>query len=565
MTNFILELNLNGKIKDVNDFFKEKPEFVINIKNQGFEFLSWGDPIKGDNFDKQQCEVCNPVFIINNLYGHYYFLLYNKNSREIILGNSLFSILPIYIVSQNGKIFCSNNALKLAAHIGLNQISKRFILEQILFNYQLFNNSIIEGIKLLSSNHCLVINDNKYTEIKHLNIEKYFASKPIPWRKSLTKMSDLFLERIQTYFPSTAFYISLTGGFDGRTLVSSALKNRMDFSCYSFGSKVSRDINIAQNIADKYGIQYKKLALEKEYAKKHSLPNGMEFIYNSSGNASFSRAHYLYAAKELSKQHNYILTGNFGSEIFRAAHNAGVMFSQNLISLFSKQRFSEIIQTVENSANFSYLNRANFKQEWNELKEELIDLPPFNPEYKSLTQNQRFYVFVFEEVFRKYFGAEMSNQFNYIKNRTPFLDIGFLKEILSTGLAGIHSEFFEHNPLKRYKGQLLYAHIISKAYPPFGKELTDKGYCPDDLINPFGKIKIVRSYIRKRFNKQITNHDPYGVHTSYLTNIESYKKIYINPDLFNKEQFGDNSYHNINEIRAKAISLSYTSQIIADY
>jgi len=103
------------------------------------------------------------------------------------------------------------------------------------------------------------------------------------------------------------------------------------------------------------------------------------------------------------------------------------------------------------------------------IKEDILKLPCYNDSYSKLTKNQKFYVFVFEEVFRKYFGAEIINQFKYIKNRTPFLDMAFLKAILRTELAGIHSEFFEHNPVKRYKGQILYAHIINKTYPPYAK------------------------------------------------------------------------------------------------
>ena len=49
--------------------------------------------------------------------------------------------------------------------------------------------------------------------------------------------------------------------------------------------------------------------------------------------------------------------------------------------------------------------------------------------------NQKFYVFVSKKVFRKYFGAEMANQFRYLINRTPFLDIELLKVIFGSRLA----------------------------------------------------------------------------------------------------------------------------------
>ncbi len=83
----------------------------------------------------------------------------------------------------------------------------------------------------------------------------------------------------------------------------------------------------------------------------------------------------------------------------------------------------------------------------------------------------------------------MTVQFSYLKNRTPFL-IWILSGITGTGSAGIHSDFFEHNPVRRYKGQVLYANIIHKAFPLFGQIPTDKGYRPDDLLSLSGRIRI---------------------------------------------------------------------------
>jgi len=59
------------------------------------------------------------------------------------------------------------------------------------------------------------------------------------------------------------------------------------------------------------------------------------------------------------------------------------------------------------------------------LKEDVLKLPCYNQSYIGFTKNQRFYVFVFEEIFRKYFGAEMVNQFKYLKTEHPFWTLNF--------------------------------------------------------------------------------------------------------------------------------------------
>jgi hypothetical protein len=292
------------------------------------------------------------------------------------------------------------------------------------------------------------------------------------------------------------------------------------------------------------GISFINIELNNIYINESSLLDGREFVQNSSGSATFARAHYLYAAKKLAGEFEYIVTGNFGSEIFRAAHVSGVVISKCLYDLFKAKNAGEGIKAIENSSEFNCINRGNFYDTWKELKSDLFNLPCYNSEYSGLTQNQKFYVFVFEEMFRKYFGAEMVNQFRYLKNRTPFLDFDFLKELFKTELAGIHSEFFEHNPLKRYKGQVL-----------FGKIITDKGYKPDDLLNFWGKLNITIGYLRKIVGrKSLYDSDPYAVNKAWENNRDFWLGLPCSEELFNLDK---NSLTINKEILFKILSLSY--------
>jgi hypothetical protein len=91
-----------------------------------------------------------------------------------------------------------------------------------------------------------------------------------------------------------------------------------------FGSKDSKDTRIASHLAKKAEIPFINIELGVSYIKNINLSCGEEFIINSSGTATFARSHYLHSAKRLSSDFQHIITGNFGSEIFRAAHIAGL-------------------------------------------------------------------------------------------------------------------------------------------------------------------------------------------------------------------------------------------------
>ncbi|MCJ7448595.1 MAG: hypothetical protein MUO72_12975 [Bacteroidales bacterium] len=553
MIEFLLDIPLNRKLTEVTDLFVKKPVVELHFQDPAYEFIAWGDPISNEGFKEELQKNPEPEFIVSNLYGHYYYILLNKANGETYIGNSMFSILPLYYYQNRDRIIFSENALSLGEHLHLKDISRQFILETILFNYPLFNSSIYKDVKLLPSNSYLKISGTEVKIIKHTKIEEYFSSSPKPWKKSVNHVRDFFLETVKKYLPEKPYVHALTGGFDGRTLVSAGLYHKKEFSCYSFGSTASKDTQIASQLTKQAGIPFINIELNDQYARESSLNCGQEFIRNSSGTATFARAHYLFAAKQLSAKNGYIITGNFGSEIFRAAHVAGAVISGNLYTLFNSRNAEESIKAIENSKEFDCLNRDTYKNCWGALKEDILQLPYYNQTYSGLTKNQRFYVFVFEEIFRKYFGAEMVNQFKYLRNRTPFLDIDFLKAIFKTGLVGIHSDFFEHNPLKRYKGQVLYAHIIKKAYPPFGKMITDKGYKPDDLINFFGKVNIVKGYLKKITSNVPRDLDPYGVVKAWDTNRDYWQSIPVSSDYFNTDDI-----NNINkEVLFKIISLSY--------
>jgi hypothetical protein len=328
---------------------------------------------------------------------------------------------------------------------------------------------------------------------------------------------------------------ALTGGFDGRTLTACGKYHSKNFTTYSFGTAESEDVKVARQLSQKAATPFREISLDVDYVLQNSYTDGLEFISGASGTASFARAHYMHAAKLLAKEYRYMITGNFGSEIFRAAHIAGVLISPNLYRLLNAANFDEALNKLESAPEWKWLNKISFAHEWESLKEDLVTLPCFNKEYVGLTKNQQFYKIVFDEAFRKYFGAEMVNQSNHIINRTPFLDIDFVKAILATNLAGVHSDFFTNNPFKRFKGQLLYAHIIKRTYPLFGKHLLDKGYRPFDLLSLTGNARIALLYFNKKFLKQRKTIDPYAVNASFNANSDFWMKTPIDKILFDED------------------------------
>lgn len=527
--------------------FLQKPKGLLKIELGLNTLFLWGDPIISDQTRKELEHNCNSEIILNKVAGHFYYLHYNKSEKTITIGNSLFGILPIYYKKEHKDLFISNK-VDLFIGKGVNSFNPRFVLENILFNYPLFNISTFKEVELLPVNSSLCIDKGNYSVHNNFNIEDLFVQKPLSKKKSLNQIVNAFLDSSDKYIPKTFYYTSLTGGFDGRTLVSKGLSKEANFAAYSFGSEDSSDVFVAMQIAEAVNLKLQRFLLEDSYVQKESLENGLEFISNSGGTAGFARAHYQYSAKQMSKKADVILTGNFGSEVFRAAHIAGAVISPNLYNLFNAKNFDDAILKIEESQAWKWLNKSEFKEAKDSLYEDLKLFPAFDKSYDHLTKNQKFYKVVFDEVFRKYFGAEMANQFQVIKNRTPYLDIDFLRTILQSNFAGVYSDFFTHNPLKRFKGQIVYAHVLKRTNPILFKMMTDKGYSPSDVLSLMGKLRITQSYIKKKLNKgKNSDYDPYSVHKSFEYNKKFWKNIkpdnqYFNEDIFKQKESHSNAF-----------------------
>jgi hypothetical protein len=116
--------------------------------------------------------------------------------------------------------------------------------------------------------------------------------------------------------------------------------------------------------------------------------------------------------------------------------------------------------------------------------------------------NQRLYLFLLKEIFRKYFGAEFSIENPYLSNRLPYLDYDFVEFIFRTPFCGANYDFFTQNPFSRLTGQLLYAHIITANNRQLAKIDTSRLYAPADLLTFGGRMRAASTYCyRKLFRK----------------------------------------------------------------
>ncbi len=486
---------------------------------------------------------------LQEMRGFFYIIRVQKKEKSVEVFSSLFGILPVYYSLDSRFLYVSSRFNLIKENSGETKtLDKRFVLEKVLFNYPVFNHTYLNEIKTLPTNASLrlVVKandwDQKIVIEKHTEISDYFSTTPRPWKKCLAEAADFFLETCKNYFPAGNSYISFTSGFDGRTLTAAALKFEKPFTTYAFGAPEADDLVMPSEQAKKLNMDFVPILLDENYIKNDFLTMGTELIGLSEGNSSLSRAHYLHAARTLAGKTEHILTGNFGSELLRSFHLTGVMISAELAEVFKTNSLSIWREKLNNSSKMKVLASGVYD---NEMEQLIVDLEAYKKQFdSSMPLNQQFYKFIFDEVFRKYFGPEITTQRLFLNNRAPYLDFQFIKHLLTTGIPGIYSSFFEHNPLERFKGQVLYAHIIKRSCKPLLFLKTGKGYKPADLIYPQRYVRILMHYLKKKTLKHSTGGgDELGVSQGIEYHLETIKSWKTNNDLFSPGTIADLDIH----------------------
>ncbi len=468
---------------------------------------------------------------IINLLGHYYLISISTSSIKIFTG--FLNILPIYFDAAK-TIFSSGVTLINTVKAKKGEIDRAFILENVLFNYGFSNRTLYQDISLVPTNHFVEICGTAVSIDSHFNTLQLFSKQPNSY--SLDAVANLFIDRAGLYFPEVKHAITFTGGFDGRTLTAVAQFLNVPFITTSFGAPGNDDLELPEIQSRQIGIDYIGYNLyDPGYLHCGFSKHAAHIINKSPGCNGYLYPHFSYHAEKISQLGiKYLLAGYFGSELFRALHIGGALTSEVLYQYFmlDKDSFREY---VKNSGRLQFLG-FNFEAELNELLNEMDTC--FSGLPLDLTVNQKFYYFIFNEVFRKSFGTWITAQMQFVKVRTPFLDVQFITELLKSKYAGPNNDFATKNPFKRLKGQRLYAKVLQKTHSKLYNLKTGKGYCPKALLELPYRYQLLIPYLRKMLirNKIPANIDNLGIISSIIFSFGNLESTAVG-ELFDNAHF----------------------------
>ncbi|MFA6725339.1 MAG: hypothetical protein WCS13_01355 [Candidatus Cloacimonadaceae bacterium] len=478
----------------------------IESNNDNFKIIKFGDIL---NYDK----------------GLYYTIKQNYNYIEIY--SDIFNYLPIYYAEKDNKIIVSSSYKEISRLINSFEYNKRYYVYLTLFYTPINDITLNKYIHRLSFGSSLIIKDNGIEIKKKYRFYDYFSKQPLSYKKdNINSVVDSFIDNIKYYYDDENA-ISLTGGYDGRSIVSCAHYYNKDFHTFSYGKKGSLDVEIPMYIANKLGIEYELIELDGDYLLNSYQINVDEYIYRSGGLNGFLYPQSLFYVKKLSNYCKNIMTGYVGSEIIRS-------FKE-----YDCEILSPIIYYILLNNNKKLDEWINLRyQEWNDLNlitsqtmiaESINDIKDYFNELPSdLTQYQKLLTFLYENLFINLFGTWVYNGMHYARIRVPFIDPEFFSLISKTKVSAYYMKFPENNLRKRLNSCKFYSYLYRKTWPQLGKIPITKGYTPEDLITPFGFIRVALAYRNAKNFKDPNGLDKLSTVTgalNYINNLENLSSI----------------------------------------
>jgi asparagine synthase (glutamine-hydrolysing) len=215
---------------------------------------------------------------IEKMDGIFNIFIYNKNEDKLNLFNDWAGNCYLFYY-WDGKNFIFSSELKsILKIIKSKSINVKGVLQQFLFGHCLFDNTLVNEIKILEPASIVEIQGN------NLNISNYFDLKNHLIIKNENNLNS-YIEKLYSLFDTTtkkfmhidSISLPMTGGLDSRLLLHFMMKYNYAFKdIYTVGNDKVEDVKIAKSICNHFNLNHR--VFEFKYDDLHdSFEEGYEY------------------------------------------------------------------------------------------------------------------------------------------------------------------------------------------------------------------------------------------------------------------------------------------------
>ncbi len=422
--------------------------------------------------------------LVNYLKGFYVLVLVDENYKECLAFTSRSGLYKLYYSLEGERLLLSTSLSSVKLNKKEPGISDEVgIIQHGLFEHPLGTRTSVQSIKLLD-NYRYLSYDFHFLKVKSkaIDLPVHDLGKSLyNWPETYRELPNEFNRVLDTIVPKTIFNCALTGGFDSRTIVS-YLVNRpeLEYRLYSWAADERwHDVEVAKSIAGKLGKSYQAILLNDDMLDNYCY-YAAQHIYWTDGLGSINRTNQMYSHWQLSQYSRDVMTGYFGSELFRPMSRQNIMISETFVdSYLHPDRKSKVKEALRSLAQSSPFSREFIERHLDETVEDSysyfreMDLTP--------EKGYNLLIYLIKTGFWKFFGQEFHAQRIHNCIHSPYMDDDFIDFLLQTPVWEIHRKTYRFDPRSMLRGQAFYLPILKANSSLLMNHPTNRGFSPADF------------------------------------------------------------------------------------
>lgn len=447
--------------------------------------------------------IINDKLFYQKIKGHFVLFWFNNTDSSLEVITDHFGYKPIYFGTVGDDfIICSN--LNLIRHY-FDKTNNRVMFEKIFFTFSITDETFIDGFSQLPAGTKTIFRKGKFHHENLFDLENFiFSSKSN--RFDLNEFITILNSAVRVRSFQERPFCSVTGGFDGRVILSSMLNQNISPSTYSFGKTGGQNTEVPILINSLVPINYSPIYLEEDFETNYSK-YALDALYFSDGMSTFERSNYCYSYQKLRAKTEYIITGLIGGEVFGPVSQMHDYLNPKYFNiLYSTKEQSP--KSISSSEIKPFYNQNVADDVIDNIFEILLDRRAQYLDYKN--SNNSFLIYLYDLLtvgFKRFYGAELHLTRVYFENLTPMFDIDVLEYLINSSHKNIYKNSFKSYNINRWQNRLLHSRIIYKNYSELAYIKVDRGFSPIELIDKTKRFKAILSYFTQKKSRDVQSPD----------------------------------------------------------
>jgi hypothetical protein len=434
--------------------------------------------------------------IVPELRGHFNIIKINKSYNDVGIINDYFGLKPVYYgrVKQEHII---SSSLELVRHFEPD-IDPAYLIEKLIFEHNLCENTIFKDFFTLQEASFLSLRNSQFTVQSYHNWYSFISSADSERKFSFSGYNQVFCEKINALANrESPNLITLTGGHDGRAVLSGFRKLKFPVETFSFGRPGSENTAIPEMIAKKLNFNHYSVYLRKEYELNY-YKNALKTCKISDGELPFTQQTTFYSFGKVRLLSDSVFTGLLAGEVAGPIHLKTdyinpIYFEHVIGNLpFTKERLHQLTNDWFNLSESDYMNTFD---------KILANIHKKKQQLKEVTNSRNLHLVYLADMitwgFRKFYGYQMHLIRQFTENIPLLYDFDLVDMLINSDYNNTYKNSYK-SLFARRNSRRLQIELINRNSDELAEIIIDRGYSPKLAMNRLlVPIKLYKYFLRR--------------------------------------------------------------------